>query len=129
MGLTVESVSVDGEPLGYYTTKELIEFHAIGDDAEPWDRTSAQAHERYRKRLAHDLRPSRLTIWQEPGIGMTGDRGLGATTTAARAVQGVGDEAHEVDHLDRRTKRRRTPSTSSRSSSTWPPASRRRARI
>ncbi|MEU7861600.1 hypothetical protein [Nonomuraea sp. NPDC049141] len=104
VGLTVKSVSANGKTLDY-TSEALHELHTIGKDVEPWDRTSAQAHEAYRKRLADDLRPSRLTIWQEPDIGVTGDRRRGVTTTAARAVQGVGDEAHEVDYLTPRTKR------------------------
>ncbi|TDE55625.1 hypothetical protein E1295_13865 [Nonomuraea mesophila] len=69
-------------------------------DGDPWDHTSAQVHEEYRKRLVGDLRPrtSPFPMWVK-----SGSRQM--TTTKARVVEKVGDEAHLVDHLSADTKR------------------------
>ncbi|MGP3963127.1 hypothetical protein ACTWPT_44795 [Nonomuraea sp. 3N208] len=85
VGLTAESITEDPE-------------------REPWGSTNAQAHELYRKRLANDLAPSLLTIWEWPAIGVPTEKRRSVTTTVARTVAGVGDEAHTVDHRRPRTK-------------------------
>lgn len=73
-------------------------------EQEPWGLTNAQVHELYRKRLANDLRPSQTTIWGWRAIGVPSEKRRRVTTTAAQTVEGVGDEAHIVDHRRLRTK-------------------------
>lgn len=68
-------------------------------DWDPWDHTSAQAHEEYRKRLNRDLRPdtSPHSLW-------INNESREVTTAKAQVVEGVGDEAHSLDHLSAGTK-------------------------
>ncbi|GAA3223904.1 hypothetical protein [Nonomuraea helvata] len=89
---TGQGVGLTAEPI----TEDL--------EQEPWGSTNAQVHELYRKRLANDLRPSWLTIWQWPAIGVPTEKRRSVTTTVARTVEGMGDEAHTVEHRRLRTK-------------------------
>lgn len=104
VGLTVRPIGPRGRAADY-TSEELHELYGSDRDVEPWSRTSAQAHEVYRERLADDLRPSEWTVWYWSSIGVIVGKRRAVTTTAARALKGVGDEAHEVGHHTRRTKR------------------------
>ncbi|WP_327581606.1 hypothetical protein OHA25_37275 [Nonomuraea sp. NBC_00507] len=104
VGLQVRPVGPNGEG-STWTSEQLPETYGTDKDVEPWSRTSAQTHEIYRTRHADDLRPSELTIWSDPAIGVMTANRRDATTTAARALEGVGDEAHEVDFLTIPSKR------------------------
>ncbi|MEU4570998.1 hypothetical protein [Nonomuraea sp. NPDC023979] len=72
----------------------------VNDDGEPWDYTSAQAHEEYRRSLARDLSPdtSPRSLWVNGEFrDLLGGR--------ARVVRGVGDEGYLLDHVAAGTER------------------------
>nr|SBO96733.1 hypothetical protein BN4615_P6249 [Nonomuraea gerenzanensis] len=85
VGLQVRPVGPDGQG-STWTSEQLLDTYGTDKDVEPWNRTSAQAHETYRTRHAGDLRPSELTIWSDPAIGVLTANRRDATTTAARAL-------------------------------------------
>jgi hypothetical protein len=77
-----------------------LEVMQAANDGEPWDYTSAQAHEEYRRRLAGDLRPD-----TRPDSVRASRDFHQVITTGARVVEGVGDEAHLLDHVSTDTNR------------------------
>ncbi|MCG5216254.1 hypothetical protein [Streptosporangium sp. KLBMP 9127] len=90
---------LDGQYCVWTQRGAELTVREVTSDGDPWDRTSAQAHEEYRRRLIVDLRPD-----NSPDSEWINNKFREVTTTKARVVEGVGDEAHLLDHLSAGTK-------------------------
>ncbi|WP_237109351.1 hypothetical protein [Nonomuraea sp. MG754425] len=79
--------------------------HESGMAEEPWTHTAAEAHLAFRYLLNGRQRPSRLIIWSANDIGVDFEHRRSATSTTARPLAGIGEEAFAYSYVDKATRR------------------------